>query len=176
LLNALLGQGGVIFFPARRRSLLADCTLFQVVRSATSGRIKSAIKSRGVLGMTPAGPEMKMKLLMEEDLHLVELRLAACELWTTTCHELDVCSLLGSCSLRISNSTCGEASMQSVGVASHPIVMVSQGLLETRRVAKCMRMKGGFDRCRSVCRQLGYSTVEPAVVRRFHNQLVTHYT
>jgi hypothetical protein len=31
--------------------------------------------------MTPAGPEMKMKMLMEEYfLHLVELRLAACEL------------------------------------------------------------------------------------------------
>jgi hypothetical protein len=31
--------------------------------------------------MTPAGPEMLMLMLMEEeDLHLVELRLAACEL------------------------------------------------------------------------------------------------
>jgi hypothetical protein len=34
--------------------------------------------------MTPAGPEKLM--LMEEDLHLVALRLAACELWTTTRH------------------------------------------------------------------------------------------
>jgi hypothetical protein len=30
--------------------------------------------------MTPDGPEMKMKMKMEEDLHLLELWLAACEL------------------------------------------------------------------------------------------------
>ena len=51
LLNALLGQGGVIFFPARHRSLLAQYTLFQVTRSATNGRILAAIKSRGILGL-----------------------------------------------------------------------------------------------------------------------------
>jgi len=50
-LNALLGQGGVIFFPARHRSLLAQYTLFQVTRSATNGRIEPAIKSRGILGL-----------------------------------------------------------------------------------------------------------------------------
>jgi hypothetical protein len=30
--------------------------------------------------MTPAGPEMLMLMLMDENLHLVELRIAACEL------------------------------------------------------------------------------------------------
>jgi hypothetical protein len=50
-LNTLLGQGGVIFFVARHSFLLAEHTLFQADRSATNGRIKSAIKSRGVLGM-----------------------------------------------------------------------------------------------------------------------------
>jgi hypothetical protein len=69
--------------------------------------------------MTAAGPEMKMLMLMEEGLHLVELRLAAFELWTTTRLELNVCSLR-SCGQRMSNSVCGEASMQdSVDVASH---------------------------------------------------------
>jgi hypothetical protein len=51
LLNILLGQGGVIFFPARHGSLLAEHTLFQVARSATNGRIKSAIKCVGILGI-----------------------------------------------------------------------------------------------------------------------------
>jgi hypothetical protein len=51
MLNALLGQGGAIFFAARRRSLLAEHTLFQVARSATNGRIKLAIKCRGILGI-----------------------------------------------------------------------------------------------------------------------------
>jgi hypothetical protein len=51
MLNALLGHGGVIFFPARRSSLLAEYTLFQVARSATNRRIKSAIKCRGILGI-----------------------------------------------------------------------------------------------------------------------------
>ena len=47
----MLGQGGVIFFPATQSSLLAQYTLFQVVRSATNGRIKSAIRYRGILGV-----------------------------------------------------------------------------------------------------------------------------
>ncbi len=50
-LNDLLGQGGVIFLPASCRSLLAEYTLFQVTRSATNGRIKSAIKCGGILEM-----------------------------------------------------------------------------------------------------------------------------
>jgi hypothetical protein len=48
-LNALLGQGGVMSFPARRSSLLAEQTLFHVVRSATNGRTNSGIKCRGVI-------------------------------------------------------------------------------------------------------------------------------
>jgi hypothetical protein len=59
--------------------------------------------------MTPAGPEMKTKILMEEDLHRVAVWLDACELQTTTRHELNVYSLR-SCrvSQRMSNSLCGE--------------------------------------------------------------------
>jgi hypothetical protein len=63
----------------------------------------------------PAGPEILMKM-EEYFLHLVELRLAACELHhTTTRHELKVCSLR-SRSQRMSNSVCGEAPMPGDGV------------------------------------------------------------
>jgi hypothetical protein len=48
--------------------------------------------------MTPDGPEMKILMLMEEDLHLVALWLAACELQTMTRRGLDVCSWRGICS------------------------------------------------------------------------------
>jgi hypothetical protein len=54
-LKDLLGQGGVIFFAARHSSLLAEYTLFQVVRSAMYGRIKSAIKCGDMLGMNKDG-------------------------------------------------------------------------------------------------------------------------
>jgi hypothetical protein len=97
----------------------------------------------------PAGPEMKMKMkilmLMEEDLHFLELQLAACELQTTTRHELDVCSLRGSCSQGISNSAWvvklrfrvisdGDASCISSFLVS---------MLETRRVSKLSGARRG---------------------------------
>jgi hypothetical protein len=86
--------------------------------------------------MTPAGPEMKME---EDFLHLVALGPAACELQTTTRHELNVCSLRGCCGQWAFKSTCGEASMYRVtsdGVASHRF-MVSQ-------LARIARNEKGF--------------------------------
>jgi hypothetical protein len=52
--------------------------LLDLQRMGGSSRLLSLGVSWEWTRMTPAGPEMKMKL--EEDLHLVALRLAACEL------------------------------------------------------------------------------------------------
>jgi hypothetical protein len=102
-----------------------------------SSRLSSVEVSWGWKRVTPAGPEMKMLMLIEEEdlLHLVELRLAACELQMATRHELNVYSC---CEDPVVNGyLTQQASMKSDDVASHLIVMVSQGMLETRRVAKC---------------------------------------
>jgi hypothetical protein len=106
-----------------------------------SSRLSSVWVSWGWTRMTPAGPEMlRMKML--------ESRLAACELQTATRHELDVCSLRGSCSLVNEHLTQGvEASMQrDDGVACLIVLWSSQGLRSKHekgyQIRKCRR-KGG---------------------------------
>jgi hypothetical protein len=90
--------------------------------------------------MTPAGPDMKMKM-KEDFLHFVVLRLAACELQTTTLHKLDVShcedpAVKECLTQRVVKLRCR---VMSDGVASHRLMVCrnSQGSLETRRVAKC---------------------------------------
>jgi hypothetical protein len=89
--------------------------------------------------MTPARPEMLMLMLMEEDLHLLKLRLAACELQTTTRHELNVCSLQGFCiTQRVVKLRCREMVLHLMSYR----FMVSQ--LATRK--DCSNEKG-FAKC-----------------------------
>jgi hypothetical protein len=68
--------------------------LLDLRRIGESSRLSSVGASWEWIKVTPDGPEMKMLILMEENLHhLVDLRLAACELQATTHHELNVYSL-----------------------------------------------------------------------------------